>query len=276
MKEDKAKNLINYFGATLIILAIVLLVMTQNINFDFIKAPTIYKDAGFSFNIEEFTKIQQDYFNFRQRMTNFEESIAQFGNTGYVIIVILFLFALKSVITIVPISATCFLSGALLPSLLLAVFVNFLGLAILMSMKYFWGKKFGGGNISKILKRYPFISEFLEHNGSGNPWVLFAFRLVPSFPVNLISQLYGSMKFNFKNYLLISLAGFSLKLVSFTIMGGNVFDPLSSAFIAPIITILFVSGFSMLLINAIISFITKYTGDKYKQNEDKTENIEKE
>gem|GEM_PF-66962 len=273
MKRNKTKIIINYCGATLIIVAIVLLLMTQAIDFDAIKAPTINNDTNFDLNIEELTEIQEGYLNFKQRMIELEESIAHFGNIGYMIVAILLLFALKSVITLVPISATCILSGFLFP-FYLALIINVIGISILMSIKYYWGKKLGGGNISKFVKRYPTVLEILEHNGSGNPWILFVFRLVPSFPVNSISQLYGSMNFNFRNYLLISIAGFSLKLISFTIIGSNVYDPLSSAFIVPIIIILFISGISMLLVNGIISITTKHTADKYKET-DKNKKDEK-
>lgn len=266
MKANKTKTIINYCGITLIILAIVLFLMTQTIDFDAIKAPSlIRRDTNFDLNIEELTKIQEGYIIFKGRMIELEESIARFGNVGYMIFIILLLFSLKSVIALVPISATCLLSGVLFP-FHLALIVNFVGISILMSLKYFWGKKLGGGNMSKIVKNYPTILEIFEHNGSGNPWVLFVFRLVPSFPVNSISQLYGSMNFNFRNYLLISIAGFSLKLVSFTIIGSNVYDPLSSAFIVPIIIILFISGASMLIVNGIISITTKPTSNKYKKN----------
>ncbi|NCC86650.1 MAG: TVP38/TMEM64 family protein [Clostridia bacterium] len=265
MKANKTKNIINYCGITLIILAIVLFLMTQTIDFDAIKAPSIIsKDTDFKLELDELTKIQEGYIVFKGRMIELEESIARFGNVGYMIFIILLLFSLKSVVALVPISATCLLSGVLFP-FHLALIVNFVGISILMSIKYLWGKKLGGGNISKIVKRYPTILEIFEHNGSGNPWVLFVFRLVPSFPVNSISQLYGSMNFNFRNYLLISIAGFSLKLISFTIIGSNVYDPLSSAFIVPIIIILFVSGTSMLLVNGIISITTKSTSNKYKK-----------
>lgn len=257
MKQNPTIKLINYSGATLIILSVVLLVMTGSDEFITIKNLIIPKNqSNINFEIDGLSALQQDFLSFRDRMVGLESKVVNFGNKGYAVIIIVLLFALKSVLPLVPISATCLLSGALLP-LPLALLVNSTGLVGLMAIKYYFGTKLGGGNIEKILKRYPEILSLFERDGSGNPWLLFIFRLVPSFPLNPISQLYGSMGFNFWRYLVISLTGFILKIVSFTIIGNNLYDPLSSAFIIPIIIILLISGISMLIVNLIITLTSK-------------------
>ncbi|MEG0898513.1 MAG: VTT domain-containing protein [Oscillospiraceae bacterium] len=265
MKNIDTKRIMNYSGLILIIIAFVLVIMMQNDNIDEIRTPLNALD----FKIEELSNIQQIYLNFKEWMYDFEASIQEFGNIGLMIVAMLLFYALKSFISVVPISATCLLSGVIFP-FPIALLVNYLGLTLQISIKYLWGNKIGGGNISKILKRYPTILDFFEHDGKGNPWFLFVFRLVPSFPINPISQMYGDMKFDFKNYLLISLAGFTIKVVSFSLIGSNVYDPLSPKFITPIIIILFISGLLMLLVNAIITFTTKHSKGKYKTiNSDK-------
>ncbi|MBQ3898047.1 MAG: hypothetical protein II742_06090, partial [Clostridia bacterium] len=54
-------------------------------------------------------------------------------------------------------------------------------------------------------------------------------------------------------YMLLSLLGISLRVVSVTSLGSNVADPFSSAFVVPLVIILFVSGFSMVIFSLIIS-----------------------
>lgn len=268
MKHNKTIKIINYSGATLIILAIVLMMMTGSDEFVAIKNMIIPKrdSSTINFEIEGLTQLQQGFLTFRDKMIGLENTVARFGNNGYRVMIIILLFALKSVLPLVPISATCLLSGALLP-FPIAMLVNIIGLSGLMAIKYYFGTKLGGGNIEKILKRYPEILALLERDGSGNPWLLFIFRLVPSFPLNPISQLYGSMGFKFWNYMMISIVGFMLKIVSFTMIGSNVYEPLSFAFILPIIIILFISGISMLLVNTIISVTSKKKdGDKVIEN----------
>lgn len=265
MKKSKTIQIVNYSGATLIILAVVLVVMTRSETFMNFKSKILpSQDTSVGFEIKELSNVEQKYIGFRQKMIDLESKVARYGNFGYKVLVIIFLFLLKGFLPLVPISATCLLSGAILP-FPLAFFVNIVGLSGLMTIKYWLGKKLGGGNIEKILKRYPEILALLERDGSGNPWLLFIFRLVPSFPVNPISQLYGSMGYEFNKYLLISLAGFLLKIVSFTVIGSNVYDPLSSAFIVPIIIILFISGISMLLVNLIISLTNKSESEQSKE-----------
>lgn len=265
MREKKTIQIVNYSGATLIILAVVLVVMTQSETFMNFKSKLLPNhDSGVSFEIEELSNIEQVYLSFRQKMIDVESKVARYGNNGYKVLVIVFLFLLKGFLPLVPISATCLLSGAILP-FPLALTVNIIGLCGLMAIKYWLGRKLGGGNIEKILKRYPEILALLERDGSGNPWLLFIFRLVPSFPLNPISQLYGSMGYKFNNYMIISIFGFMLKIVSFTVIGSNVYDPLSSAFIVPIIIILFVSGVSMLLVNLIISITNKTKNEQTNQ-----------
>lgn len=261
MKDTNTKRIINYSGAILIIIAIVLLFMSQTTSIEEIRNP----QGTIDLKIEELSEIQQTYFDFRAKMYGLESSIQEFGNIGIMIVAVLLFYALKSFLSIVPISATCLLSGIIFP-FPVAILVNYAGLALQISIKYFWGKKIGGGNISKILKRYPSVLEVVEQGGNGNLWFLFIFRLVPSFPINPISQMYGNMKIDYKNYLIISLTGVSMKIILFTLIGSNVFDPLSSAFITPIIIILFISGFSMLLINGIVSLATKLSDNKSKED----------
>lgn len=268
MKDTKTTRAIYYSGAILIVISAVLLFMMLTFDIEAIRSPASVNPDSIIFEFEELSRAQQIYFNFKQWMYNLESSITNFSNIGLIFLAMLLFFALKSFISVVPISATCFLSGVLFP-FPLAIVVNYLGLAAQISIKFLWGYKLGGGNIAKILNRYPVIIDILEHDGKGNPWFLFIFRLVPSFPINPISQMYGDMHFDFKNFMLISLAGFSIKIFLFTIIGSNVFDPLSRDFILPIIIILFISGSSMMLANAIITFTSKKSIEKKRVLDEK-------
>jgi hypothetical protein len=51
--------------------------------------------------------------------------------------------------------------------------------------------------------------------------------------------------------ILFSLIGFLPRLLSFTFVGRNVYDPLSSEFLVPIMILLFLSGVSLLSVNGI-------------------------
>lgn len=97
----------------------------------------------------------------------------------------------------------------------------------------------------------------MEKSGGVNMWMLLALRLVPGFPISGVSKVYGSMKFPYWKFILLSSVGFAPKLISYTFIGTNVYDPLSPAFLVPIITLLIISGISLLSINLIWFFVEK-------------------
>lgn len=185
------------------------------------------------------------YTKFKQYMESLEHRVQEFNNPLLVVIALLALFALKSFVSIVPVNATCILTGFILP-FWAALLMNFAGLAIIFTIKYFWGKSRPKNSIHRIVKRIPTIEKLVEGDSfganHGNPVLLFALRLVPSIPVNTISQLYGYMEFNYLRFLILSLLGIALKIVTYTCIGANVSNPLSSAFMLPVAIVFLVSG----------------------------------
>ena len=70
------------------------------------------------------------------------------------------------------------------------------------------------------------------------------------------------MQFDFKKYLLLSVLGFLPKLISYSFIGRNVYDPFSMAFILPIVILLLLSGLSVFGINAMIEFYSEKSKSK--------------
>jgi len=220
----------------------------------------IYQDLGVS-------KAVQYYFNFMHYMEQIEIRIQDFDNPFLIVICLLGLFAVKSFIPFVPVSLTCFLSGVVLP-FWAALLVNCLGLASIFAIKYFWGRSRPSNYIHKAMRRFPTIESIVEGDtlGSthGNPILLFALRMVPSIPINTISQLYGYMEFHFGRYMLLSMLGFSVKLVVYTVIGANVYDPFQSAFMLPFAIILIVSGSATM---GLASFLSRRKKKSRKEKE---------
>lgn len=140
--------------------------------------------------------------------------------------------------------------------------INMAGICIQMIIAFFRGRFFGGGNVHKLLNKYEGTRQILEKKTSTHALLLFAFRIVPFTPMNTVSRLYGSMEIGFWEYLLISMGGFAPRVVSYTMMGRNVFDPLSPSFIVPIIVLLVISGVSALILNLILDRAAKNTKEK--------------
>ncbi len=213
--------------------------------------------------LSQIPEVQAWYSEYLTRLQEIETTVMNIRQWWLFLFVIMFLYCVKSFFPLLSISALCVITGAVFP-IYFSIPINILGLIVLMSIKFFWGRKFGGGHARRFIKVNDSILNTVEHDGTGNPWLLFALRLVPSFPVNSVSQLYGSMNSSYKRFISISLCGFTPKILSYTFIGRNVYDPLSASFLSPIITILLISGFSLLGVNVILSKINKdgETNDK--------------
>ena len=200
-------------------------------------------------------------------LTRAQQYIAHLQYKWLIVIVIEMLFAMKTILP-VPLSAIFMISGIVFP-FWGAVVINGIGMVILMTIKYYWGFYVGGGNLGKLVRKIDKIRNLFEKGFSiPNTVMLFVFRLVPSFPVNSISQLYGSIKFSYGTYIAVSMVGFLPKLMSWSVAGRNVFDPFSFRFTTPLIVICTISGLSILCINKIM---TEYINNK--DNPDKYEDL---
>lgn len=191
------------------------------------------------------------YYKYTDTLSNFEQWIQTNGATWTSVFIILGNFVLKAVVPWFPISCICVASGVLFQSYY-AITINVIGMCLLFTIKFFWGKRFGGGNAEKILRKYDRASKFIDQSKLGSAVVLFFLRLVPCVPINSVSQLYGTTGISYWKYLIVSIVGFSYKLFSYTTIGRNVFDPLSAKFLLPFVFLFLFSGFVLLGLNGAI------------------------
>ena len=203
---------------------------------------------------------------YQEKLLDVERFIQSLGVSWKFVLSMLFLFLVRTFIPFLSVSAICVLTGAVLPSYW-AMAVNFIGVLIMMSIKYFEGERFGSGNAWKFISKNESARRIMENSGKVNKWLLFALRMIPGFPLGSVSKIYGSIKFPYWQFLLLSALGFSPKLLSYTFMGTNVFDPLSPAFLMPLIIALTISGVSLLCVNLIWHFVEKNV--KFKKKKDK-------
>jgi uncharacterized membrane protein YdjX (TVP38/TMEM64 family) len=116
------------------------------------------------------------------------------------------------------------------------------------------------------------LRRLIKSDGTGNPALLIALFLVPGMPINSISGIYGSFNFGYWRFILLSVIGFMPRLISFTFVGRNVFDPLSPGFLVPIMLLAFFSGISLLSVNGVWTAVEKIIASI---NEHKKKNLEK-
>ena len=203
---------------------------------------------------------------YQEKLLEIEQFIQSLGISWKFVLTMLIVFLVRTFIPFLAVSAICVLTGAVLPSYW-ALIVNFLGIIIMMSIKYFEGMKFGSGNAWKIISKNERARKIIESSGKVNKALLFALRLIPGFPLGSVSRIYGSLKFPYWRFILLSAAGFAPKLLSYTFMGTNVFDPLSSAFLVPLMIALTISGASLLCVNLIWLLVEKSVSSS-KKNKD--------
>lgn len=200
----------------------------------------------------------------QQKLLELEEYIAHLDKAWQFFAAVMLLFAVKSFFPIYATSTVCFLSGVVLP-IYLAIPVNILGFVVLITIRYFWGRRFGAGSAWRVIRKNRKMRRLIQRDGRGNPALLIALRLIPSIPVNGISGIYGSFDFGYWRFVLLSVIGFLPKLISFTLVGRNVYDPLSAGFLLPIMILLLVTGFSLLSVNGVWTTVEKIVENKRKE-----------
>ncbi len=166
------------------------------------------------------------------------------------------LFAVKGFIPFLPLSVLFISTGLVFPAPLAAL-INILGFAILVSIKYGWGKKLGGGGAHKVLVKSEVVYDFMDLGGKGNWWMLVILRFVPFIPINTVSRIYGATSMDYWRFCLFSVLGFLPRIVMWSIIGVNITDPFTVSFMAPIIILLTISGISVLVLRTMLNYIDK-------------------
>ncbi len=182
------------------------------------------------------------------------ESFISGLNRPLALLVIMAFFFIKSFIPIVPLSVLFISAGLVFPSAF-SFFINAVGFCLLVSVKFFFGKKHGSGRAEKLAKRFEPVKKVLRLEGDGNKLVLFLLRFVPFVPINTVSRLYGTTSMEHPVFVLFSLLGFLPRLVSWSFVGCNITNPFTFSFTLPVIMLLVISGISLILVSFILKLL---------------------
>lgn len=197
--------------------------------------------------------IQMWYNTYKTYLLEAEHAVENMGDKASIFVVILFLYTFKAVFPLqfYPLSALCAITSTVFEPYF-SIPINIMGLVIMFTIRYYWGRRVGSDAIQSILKKSVTIKTLIENDGKGNPWLLSVFRLIPSMPPNIVSKLYGAMGFRYRDFILLSLLGFAPQLISYTFIGSNVFNPLSAAFLVPFILLFLLISISALAVGKIL------------------------
>lgn len=180
-------------------------------------------------------------------------------------IVLLGLFALKSMIFIIHIDLLYIASGILLP-LPLALGVDVLGTLITFIIPYFIARRQGYEMIEKLCEKYPKVNKIAKKRKENDFMFSFMVRLAGGIPYDIVSYLMGSLGVNFVNYLISGLIAIIPDIVLCQIAGSSINDPTSPAFLITV----GIKVAKILISVLIVFFITKH---KKKKNSAESQEI---
>lgn len=144
-------------------------------------------------------------------------------------IVILLLYALKSVSFVFPIAVLQIATGHLFQTPV-ALFINFLGKAITLSIPYWVGRFSGSDMINSLQGKYPKIKKIFDKQGQNPVFISFLLRTFCFLPGDAVSLYLGATRIPFPYYLAGGVLGSSLGVVLATILGSSITEPTSPAF----------------------------------------------
>lgn len=194
-------------------------------------------------------RLEVRFDTFIRWLEQLDDAVVNLDSDMEIIICIFALYIAKCQLPI-PMGFLCVISGMVFP-LAQAVLINLAFTAFFFIVKYEEGKFIGGGWTGMILgiRQLHFVRDWIQFKGNGNPYVLFVSRLVPSIPLGMVSKYYGSMRYDFVYYTLISLLGFAPRLYIYTKIGSAIYNPFSVQFIVWLMIIVGFTGVTTITFN---------------------------
>ena len=121
-------------------------------------------------------------------------------NPVLAVVVLLLFFALKS-ISIFFFAGILYAAAGILFPLPIAILVNILGTAIMVTIPYYIGKFAGTPLVNQILRRYP-KAGLLKRIRAGNDFIFcFVARLINVLPCDLVSMYMGAIQLDYGSYI---------------------------------------------------------------------------
>ena len=144
------------------------------------------------------------------------------GTEGQKSAAVLGVYALKSVVFVVPASLIYVAVGGIF-SHWKAVALNLAGIFLELTLTFLLGKLLGRKTVTTILSKSEKGQKLLEKDLGTKPLMILGIRAVPAFPIDLVSLLYGVTGCGYFRYILFSFLGVSWRVVLFTVIGNDVF-----------------------------------------------------
>lgn len=175
------------------------------------------------------------------------ETLLEYAPENYfwATIFILVLYAAKSFSVILPVSILNIAAGIIFP-IVPALLLNTAGIAVCIVVSYFIGYYASSDYVEKQIAKYPKIGEFVKKQQK-NEWFISYFLRVLPISCDMVSIYLGSLKTSFHKYFFAGMIGSLPGIVSSTVFGASVDDPLSPMCVISASSILVLSLLSYLI-----------------------------
>lgn len=159
------------------------------------------------------------------------------------VIVILLLYAMKSLSVIFPVMALFIACGTIFGTLP-ALIINFTGMAVCMSVSYWFGRFSGQEFIKSLSYKHPKLVAAVQWQEDNDVFLCFFLRAVNSLPLDIVSMYFGAVRMPFLKYIFSGLIGAAPGIVAATVLGNSISDPASPAFIFSVLLTVLIAAAS--------------------------------
>lgn len=132
-------------------------------------------------------------------------------------------YLLKSVTFVLPASLVYIAVGMCFPAHW-AILINAVGIMLEVSASYLFGIIMGGPYVKNKLEKNKYGEKILKLQEKNKLSAIFAIRVLPVFPIDIVSLLLGAVRMKFLQYFLVSLGGILPRVILFTILGDGIYD----------------------------------------------------
>lgn len=197
-------------------------------------------------------------FVFRDSIT--AESIAGFSpkNPLAAILVLMLLFAGKSLSVVIYIAVIYAASGLLFP-LPAALAVNLLGSAVTFTIPYFIGRKKGEKLACELMEKYPKFAALNSLQGRSRMLFSIAGRGLGILPMDIVDAYFGATAMEPGVFYLGGLVGMLPELLIYTILGSAASDPSSPGFKISLMCDVVIKSAAAILCVVLVKKINKET-----------------
>ena len=144
-------------------------------------------------------------------------------------VILLCIFAVKSVLVFLPIMIPQILTGHLY-SREMAILINCLGLVVVVSLPYWIGKRVGSAKMEQLIRKYPKIQSILKAQEDNQMAFSFMLRACAVPPADIVTMYLGATGMPYLTNVIGGTLGCFPGMVLTTFLGANIRNPESPAF----------------------------------------------